>query len=485
MKKPNIVLLIAEELGHDFLGYAGNKDSETPFLDKLSKKGVTFCNHFTVHGKCVPSRAALYSGRYCHNGGHRTLGIELQKGEISLAKLLRENGYHNILAMKNHTIDKSILMDQFHEHWREGANGEKPLGVGSYTKETTSNDRSPGNKYADNYLFGKINVPETDAQDYISTKRACDFIKERDKSEKPFFMNINYSYTHPPYEIMEPYYSQFMKKDLKLFPNHPGENKPDFMYKMHELYGFDRLSEEDRKEMLACYYGQLAFLDKRVKEIYKALEESGQLENTILIFTSDHGDFVGQHGLPEKWDTIFSDCIMKIPLIIHYPREFSHRNMNAMTENIDLLPLLLELTGIEQPYGIQGKSPAPAMRGESDKHKDYVFAEGGHEKELLDIEIKADKHRLLVVGYLKKAEMREIMPDSLRKAKMIRTPEYKFVYRIKDKNEFYDLKNDPLEQVNCHDKPEFSEKIREMEKMLLDHLIESEENLPFDPVPIS
>lgn len=484
MTKPNIIMIIAEELGHDFIGYAGNQDCETPFLDELSGKSVTFCNHFTVHGKCVPSRVALYSGRYCHNGGHRTLGIELQPGEISLAAITKANGYHNILIGKNHTIDNSILMEQFDEHWQGGTGAVKAVRYADYNDETTSNDRSPGNPCADNYLFGKLNVNEDQVIDYVHTKRLCNFLETADHT-RPFFINLNYSYTHPPYEIMEPYYSRFMDKDLKLFPAEVGSGKPEFMYQMSEMYGFDRLTEFERKEMLACYYGQLAFVDARVKEIYQCLQDSNLLDNTILIFTADHGDLVGQHCIPEKWDTVFSDSIMKIPLMIHYPASFNPHCSDAMTENIDILPTLLEMTGIDKPYGIQGKSLLPILESQTDSHKDYVFAEGGHEKELLDIEIAPDEHRLLIVGYLKKAEMREVYPDSLRKAKMIRTSGYKLVYRIKDRNELYDLQKDPLEQINLYDKPEYRELVQKMEKMLLDHLIESEDNLPFDPCPIS
>lgn len=484
MKKPNIVLLIAEELGYDFLAYAGNLDSETPFLDRLAQKSLTFSNHFTVHGKCVPSRGALFSGRYCHNGGHRTLGIELQKNEISLAKILKDNNYTNILVGKNHTVDNSILMDQFDEHWKGGYKGMNPVGYSDYNEGTTSNDRQAGNKHADNYLFGKLNLQETELKDYINTQRTCDFI-ESQNGDEPFFIDLNFEYTHPPYEIIEPYYSKFMGKDLTLFPNTPGRNKPEFMYKMHELYGFDRLSEQDRKEMLACYYGQLAFVDKQVEKIYNSLQKSGQLNNTIFIFTSDHGDLAGCYGLPEKWDTLFSDKIMKIPLIVHFPEEFSPQKIETMTENIDILPMILELTGITPPYGIQGKSPIKTIQGGKDEHRTYVFAEGGHEKELLDIKIAPDRLRKLIVGYLKKAEMREIYPDSLRKAKMIRSKDYKLVYRIKDRNEFYDLKADPLEMNNIYGEAEYQEIISSMEKTLLNHLIESEENLPFDPNPIS
>jgi len=484
MEKPNIIMIIAEELGQDFLSYAGNPDSSTPFLNQLSEKGVTFCNHFTVHGKCVPSRGALYSGRYCHNGGHRTLGIHLQENEISLARELKEHGYQTILIGKNHTIDDSILADQFDHHWRGGINGRKSIGYAAYNEQTTSNCRQKGDPRADNYLFGKLNLREDQVIDYAHTERLCDFIKCGEKG-KPFFANLNFNYTHPPYEIMEPYYSQFMSKDLTLFPEGTGLNKPAFMYELSKLYGFDRLSKQDRKELLACYYGQLAFVDNRVREIYETLEQQNMLDNTIFIFTADHGDLVGQHGITEKWDTIFTDSIMKIPLIIHYPPLFKGKKLDTITENIDILPTLLELLGIKAPYGIQGRSLLPVATGNQSEHKKYAFAEGGHEKELLDIEIEPDEFRQIVVGYLNKALMRDKFPDSLRKAKMIRTKDYKLVYRIKDKNELYDMKNDKYEHTNLYDDDRYKKTVEELEKILLDHLIESEENLPFDPVPIS
>lgn len=483
MSRPNIILLIAEELGQHFPGYAGNKDAETPCLDRLSEESVTFSNHFTVHGKCVPSRAALFSGRYCHNGGHRTLGIPLQDQEISLARILKQHGYYNILALKNHTIADHLVAEQFDERWTTGKNGEKPCGVGQYAVDSTSNDRSAGNKYGDNYLFGRINIPETATCDYLAADRAADFIRNR-RGGQPFFLDLNFNYTHPPYEIMEPYYSHFMSKDLKLFPDRPGPDQPEFMHRMREIYGFDRLDHLDRKEMLACYYGMLANLDRRVGEIYAALKESGQLDNTILIFTADHGDLVGHYGIPEKWDTVFSDLIMNIPLLIRLPGGRPRRT-SALTENIDLLPTLLELADLPIPYGVQGRTLLPLLCGATDHHRNYVFAEGGHEKELLDIPIAPCEVRQLITGYLRKAAIRELVPDSLRKAKMIRTDRFKLVYRIKDRHELYDLATDPLEMNNLYNVPEYRRTVTELEKILLDHLIESEENLPFDPEPIS
>jgi arylsulfatase A-like enzyme len=484
-QKPNIVMIIAEELRADMLGYMGCHVAETPFLDSLAETSVVFGNHYTVHSKCVPSRAALYSGRYVHVDGHRTLGIPLQKGEINLAKILKDNGYHTALCLKNHTVDKSILDESFDEWWQEKDLPGKAVSCSAYSKETTSHDRTEGNKYADNYLFGQTFINESDKNDYRGTQKVVEFINNTGSETKPFFININFAFTHPPYEIMEPYYSRFMNKDIPLFPNKPGTNKPDFVNKLHELHGFERLDEHDRKEMIATYLGQLNYVDNRVKEIYTALEKANELDNTIFIFTSDHGDFVGQYGLPEKWDTIFHDCLINIPLMIHYPAEFTGNRLSQLTENIDILPTLLDMLKLDHPYGIQGKSLIPVMNDSTVTHKDYVFCEGGHEKELLDIEIQPDPHRKVIVGYLIKAKLREVLPDSLRKAKMIRTNEFKLVYRIKDKNELYDLVNDPTEMNNIYYDKQYNQVVNKLEHILLKHLIETEQNLPFDPVPIS
>lgn len=484
MKKPNILLLIAEELGQHFLEYAGNTDAETPFLNRLSRESARFDCHYTVHGKCVPSRAALFSGRYPHNGGHRTLGLPLRKDEISLAALLKKHGYYNILAIKNHTVEDNILKDQFDEYWLDGLNGQSPVMWDTYQTSTTSHDRKAGNPYADNYLFGRLALPENKVIDHLVTERTCAFIRSRQSNDAPFFINLNFHYTHPPYEIMEPYYSQFMSKNLKLFPDQPGKDQPRFMHRMREIYGSERLNQKDRKEMLACYYGMLSFLDRRIGMICEALKQSGQWEDTLIIFTADHGDLAGHYGIPEKWDTIFSDLIMNIPLLIRLPGGKPLQS-KALTENIDLLPTIIEAVGGNIPYGVQGRSLLSLLHGKTEKHRDYVFAEGGHEKELLQIKIMPDEVRTLITGYLRKAAVRELCPDSLRKSKMIRDQHYKLVFRIKDRNELYNLQKDPLELDNLYDNQAYSEIVKKMENLLLRQLIESEENLPFDPEPIS
>jgi arylsulfatase A-like enzyme len=483
MAKPNIVLIIAEELRADFLGYDGNTEAETPFLDKLSSESVTFTRHFTVHSKCVPSRCALFSGRYPHVDGHRTLGIRLQKEEINLARILKDDGYYNVLALKNHIVAEDILFDCFHEHWTFSHDADV-FAFHNVCTTATSHPTNAGNKYADNYIFGKTAMPETQWQDFVATQRAVDFIRRSDKPS-PFFLNINYGYVHPPYCVMDPYYSTFMSKELKPLPEVPGRDKPDFMYRLHALHNQDPLDVRDRKEMKALYYGMLRYLDARVREIYDALNESGQLDNTILVFTSDHGDFVGQYGIPEKWDTIFSDCLIRIPLLIRYPAAFGPRQIDPLNENVDFLPTILDILGIEKPYGIQGKSLLPLIRGECEGHKRYVFAEGGHEQGLLKIQISPEEQAPSVAGYRKKASLRNIMPDSLRKAKMVRTEKHKLVHRIKDKCELYDLEADPMEMVNVYNDPDYAKIKAVLERILLNHLIETEQNLPFDPRPIA
>lgn len=484
MKRPNILLITIEELRGDFPGYAGCKDAETPFIDKLASESVTFSNHFTVHSKCVPSRAAWFSGRYPHVDGHRTLGIQLQENEINLAKELKKHGYKTIIGGKNHVVEPSELHDSFDEFWTRGPNEEKCIGPASYIEGMTSHSLAAGNKYADNYISGKLNTPTNKRTEWLQTEKAIEYFNNN-KDENPFFINLNYQFTHTPYNVMEPYYSRFMNKELTPLSDHPGENKPEFVYELYKLHqGNDPLTQADRDEMKALYLGMLAFVDDMIKKTIEGLEAAGLRDDTMIIVTSDHGDFVGQYGLPEKWDTIFHDCLINVPLIISYPG-FEPRQVDALCENIDCMPTILEGLGIPLPYGIQGESLMPLILGEKEQHKEYVFAEGGHEPELLEIDIPPEKHNSVIVGYMKKATLRNIRPESLCKSKMIRTKDKKLVYRTSGEHELYDLVNDPEEMHNIYNDPEQKNYIADLTEKLLMHLIKTEQNLPLDPRPIA
>jgi len=137
-------------------------------------------------------------------------------------------GYHTIVSYKNHTVDARILREQFDEHWQEGLGGRKHVALCDYTDETTSHVRALGDKYADNCLFGRLNIDERDHQDYLATERAAAFIRSRTSGDAPFFLNLNFDVTHTPCGIMEPYYLRYIHKQLRLFRHHAGTGKPVF-----------------------------------------------------------------------------------------------------------------------------------------------------------------------------------------------------------------------------------------------------------------
>lgn len=472
----NILLILADELRADALGCYGNSQVHTPQADALAKKGILFENHFTVHGKCVPSRSALYSGRYPNLGGHRTLGIELRPGEENLAWYLKRNGWETRLIQRNHTIDESWIGENF-THWdrKEGPNPHFIQGSG--VDET------------DLRLFnwGVIEDPSYRSQDRIHTELLCQWLRGRPRGGAPFFANLNWINPHPPYHSERKYADLYQNKTLLLKPGAEAVkgDRGSYWSVIRRELGAEALSGTRRQNILRNYYGQVSACDDLLGDIVKTLAETGLWDETILVFASDHGDYAGQYGLVEKWDTGFEDCITHIPMVISGGGLPSGERISSLTETVDVFPTLCDLMGLERPKGLSGKSFSKIWEPGNDTHREDVFAEGGHEPELLSVPIAPESHHSFIAAYQAKARVRNHSPESLCRSKMIRTERYKYIWRSAEKPELYDLKEDPDECVNKANDPAYEKICHEMKDRLLNRLIANEETRPWDPKPIA
>lgn len=477
MKGKNLVLITADELRADFLGCYGNEIAKTPNIDKMAHEGVVFSHHFANHGKCVPSRCCIYSGRYAKLGGHRTLGIELQPGEINIASLLKDRGYHNVMLGKNHTIDESWINDIFDER----IESDVPHFIRN-PKITQEENKA--------MYWGSIDDDDYKSDTEIGTTSLIEWLERYVSSsmDKPFFLNLNWTNPHPPYNACAKLLEHFKLEDMALLPTANLDDKPLFMKAIYETYGIKgRNAETLKRKLLQAYYAQILDVDIQVGRLLDAIERLCLDKNTIIIFMSDHGDYTGQYNLVEKWDTGFHDCLIHVPLIMKIP---GYQNIQAkqITETVDIFPTLCDLLEIEKPYGINGKSMVNLLGDPDMKHKSYVYCEGGHERELIDIPIPVPEDfppSDFPDIYGGKFTVRNEYPNSLRKAKMIRTTEFKYIYRVVENDELYDLRHDPNETRNLVDDSKYNQIVLEMREMLLEHLVESEENRPFDPRPVA
>lgn len=469
-RRPNILLMCPDEMKATAMGCYGNGVDTTPFMDSIARKGALYRQCHTVHPKCVPSRASLITGQYPHVNGHRTLDLEVRPHEINMIRDLRRNGYQTALVGKNHVVDKETMPLTFDFHERGGK-------LGNYRFDPDGSECMPW----ETYYVGEARLPLEDFGDYRETELAMRWLAEERDKERPFFLWLNWNAPHPPYSIPKPYHGMFERGTVELPPKVDAGDKPPLMEVLrreHKCTEKD-MNDDQWRELIGTYHDMCRFVDDECKRMFTCLERIGELDNTIVVFWSDHGDFAGEFQLPEKWDTAFYDCITRVPLIIHYPEKINPVEVKGLVESIDIFPTLLNLAGIEAPKGIQGHDTSPLLKEGEREFRDLVFCQGGQEQALIDNPLPIDaKERPAKAYYCKQASLLA-KPEINIRAKMIRDHRYKYTYRLGGFEEFYDLREDPWETVNQARNPEFSELLVQYRRKMMEKLIKAETVEPY------
>ena len=473
----NLILITCDEMRGDAPGFMGNPDCLTPNIDRFAEKGIVFDQHFAVHGKCVPSRISIMTGRYSHTDGYRTIQQHMSTDQPNLAGKLKELGYETAGFGLNH-----VWEDFFGDNSKSGGY----LDYHSFTEKYFDflNDRKwpvaqPGPEslepveMAAGYDYrGRIEEDLTGHNDVNRAEQAIHYLCEvRDKS-RPFYMQLNLSRPHPPYEVEEPYFSMYDREKITHWPFQLPENAPLPLSKMREIRTATDAPEDNFKEIQAVYYGMITKVDTLVGKVMETIEEQGLLEDTIVIFTVDHGDFAGQYGLPEKWDTAMQDCILHVPLIIHAPGLKSTSKIDSLTQHIDLAPTVLELLNIDPDWGIHGESLVPIIAG--DKQKVAIFADGGHEEEMW-----SRFNREIVKKRCGKQDTYKYCPETMSRTKMVRTDEWKLVIRLTGGNELYHIKDDPNEMKNLYGDSKYNDIVFDLQQKIIEWCLKTDTDRPY------
>ena len=416
-KRPNVIILFADQHNKDVLGFEGHPDVITPNLDKLAKESVVFDRAYCVTGICAPSRSSLMTGLY-----PRTLGL-LSNGEkskvmnevVSLASLFQQNNYKTYAFGKRHT---SVAVDAGWDVQRSHLCNETP--GNSYTEWVEKNGY--GKEFATDWSaeFGKgsecssykgaklptadlgtriSSLPENMTMEAFTTMLTVQMIKEQAKSDKPFFCWATFYRPHQPYTPQKRYMDMYdvsvwgkgringgsIKKPSSLYE--PKENIPPMMQSIRDggnkVWNIDRAYNNEQlwRNYIGAYYALVTEVDHCVGEILKTLDEAGLNEETIVIYTSDHGDFVGNHGMVEKaamGQNVYED-ILNIPLIIRYPgNKRNGKRSRELVSLVDIYPTLIELLGLKVPklkYPIQGESIAETLTKGKPMKRDYFVSE--------------------------------------------------------------------------------------------------------------
>ena len=451
----NVLILCTDEMRGDCLGANGlNRDIRTPHMDALAARGVNLSRHFTTFPKCVPARISLVTGRYCHTDGYRDITRHLPAEAPNLLTVLLGRGYEAALFGKNHCWENlleasntppSLGPDQRglridHHSWTDGF---RDL-YDHCRQEMQPTEAARQRAQLDRPLTGYLDYDgavDTHWADEAVTRQAIRFLTGARDPDRPFFLQVNLEAPHPAYAAPEPWYGMYDPDTIEAYPHTLPENAPLSLRKQRELRTGDAADGAMLRKMQAVYYGMISRVDEQMGRIVAALDAAGLWDDTVVLLWSDHGDFAGQYGLGEKWDTTFADCLTHVPCVLAGGGLPAGRTVESLTDHTDLAPTLLGLLDLEPDWPVHGHDLAPLLRGEVDHVRDAVFADGGHGA--------AMRQRFNFTGAEsgKQRTYREC-PDAMAKAKMVRTADHKLVMRETGDHELYHLPSDRWEMDN-------------------------------------
>ncbi len=473
-KQPNIVIFMPDEQRWSAVGYAGNNVIKTPNMDRLAAEGTPFSNCFVTHTVCTPSRISMFTGWYPHVSGHRTLWYMLRNHEPNGLRYLKQAGYHVEWWGKNDLLAPDSFPSSVSHR------GEIEIERGKWMPNPWPVD----DQWRRTFYYGE----RPEANSYDMDRQWIDGAIEFLNSDppEPFFLYLPLFFPHPPYWVEEPYFSMYDRDEMPApVPVNGHKGKPTYYPEIHHSYDLDKLSEEQYREIVAVYYGMISRLDDQLGELREALARNGLADQTATMFFSDHGDYVGDYGLTEKWPTGYEDNLIRVPMVVHAPWLEPQPMSDELVEIIDVLPTMLDIAGVELNHDQFGKSLMPIARGEDVELRDAVFCEGGHgdrERQSLEL-VNGDSDPNYV--YYQKGRIQTDNPDSVCKASMVRTRRWKYIRRVADTDELYDMENDPAELENLVDRPEHAEVRHELEYRLVQWYLETGDVVPFDKDPRS
>lgn len=437
-KTKNILLIQVDAQLHSALGCMGNDLVATPHLDALSGKGTLFTKAYSCSGVCVPARASLMTGRYTIGHGVTNNHITLPKNEKTMGQFFADNGYVNGFfgkthfgvpddrdLCKNHGWDETFLNKNYNNYLRQ----EKI--------DAVYPEKNPVKRRTRYWGAGESRIPAEHYFENVIADRACDFMAKN--AARNFLCYVSNIAPHGPFTPPEPYNSMYSPEDIKLAPRSAGEleGKPE-QFRRWVVQNQEYLTEKELRIMMAVTYGLITLVDSNVGKLVTTLKENGLYDNTLIVFLSDHGDFNSKYGIIGKsW--CMDDVLLRIPLIISHPQHREGLKKDALVQNVDILPTLLEFAGIPGEKKMHGKSMMPLLEGKSDSIREAVYA--------------YDQARCSCQNLYKS---------------MVRNCSWKYVYSGSFGSELYNLGQDPNEWENLSGR----EEVRNIELFLKDKLLE-------------
>jgi arylsulfatase A-like enzyme len=483
--RPNVLLIMTDQQKATASHLYGNPFCETPALARLAEEGVLFQQAVTPHPLCVPARISLWTGQWPHSHGGRRNETPMPPGADHAFRVWHEAGLHTGLIGKNHcfvTPEDLACFDTWCEIGHQGLPDNRTTKGMAWVRPEAAVDAAHSVRRNMPVINPKFSYAVTDfpLEDYstgLVTGQTVRFLEAH--QDEPFALWVSYPDPHAPYECPRRYYDE-MRDRVELPPQRADEfdaTAPERNRVLHAILNWHDQDPAAVRDLLAVYYGMVRFIDDGVGQILAALDRLGLREKTIVVFCSDHGDFMGEHGMQGKGG-LFYDCLTHVPLIVAWPGHTPAAVQDSSLVNlVDIVPTLLQLQGLEVPPAMHGQ-PLPTVTAAPPRTATFAeYGAGGPPFCLNDL------------AKLPKPWGRRTIFESLQwreaegRRKMVRTGGWKYVHDpLGDLDELYDLAADPWELTNVAAQPEHQATVCELRGLLADWMIRTEDARPV-PLP--
>jgi arylsulfatase A-like enzyme len=478
-KTKKVLFIMCDQLRFDYLSCYGHPTLKTPNIDGLAARGVRFTKAYVQSTICGPSRMSAYTGRYVRSHGSTQNGVPLRVGEPTMGDHLKKLGVRNVLVGKTHMvaddeglerlgIDKESIIGVhvsqcgFEPYERD--DGLHPDGkydpdpaYDRYLRDLGFDGTNPWEQWANSaegadgeilngWLLAHADkaarVPEEYSETPYMTRRAMQFMAEAKAEDRPWCLHLSYIKPHWPYIVPAPYHNMYGTSDLIPAVRSEAErSKPHDIYQafMDERFSKAFSKDEVRERVIPAYMGLIKQIDDQLGVLFAFMEEQGLMQNTMIVFTSDHGDYLGDHWLGEKY--LFHDVSSRVPLIICDPSESANGTRgqvnDQLVEMIDLAPTFVDyFGGTPLSHILEGRSLLPLLQVEKPKHwRKFAISEYDYSMDLARINLS--------------------VPIPEARLYMVTDGRWKYIHADGFRPMLYDLREDPNELKDLGDDPHF------------------------------
>ncbi|MBA2278280.1 MAG: sulfatase-like hydrolase/transferase [Chloroflexia bacterium] len=407
--RPNLLIIMSDEHAPHFSGAYGHPLVQTPHLDRLVAEGVLFEQAYCNTPLCVPSRMSFMTGRFVHNTGAWDNASPLASDAVTWAHRLRAAGYDVVLAGKQHFVGPDKLHG-FRAQLARDLHAEQSHPIFDWT-DGTPPAPVPWPVLA---KAGPGTTTEIEVDDEVEAA-ALAYLRDPARREQPWALNVSFLAPHFPLIVPQPFWDLYPPDRIDLPDVPPGhlDNQHPVYQRMRQMFGFEAFPEELVRRGRAGYYGLITYLDEKIGHLLDTLAATGQDRNTLVVYTSDHGEMAGEHGMWRKSN--FYEHSARVPLVLRWPGMLpAGRRDRGVVSLVDLVATIVDAAVASSDDRLDGDSLLPLARGETADWKDEAFAE-----------------------YLGHGVARPMA--------MLRRDRFKLNYSLGDPPELYDLDDDPGE----------------------------------------